>query len=188
MRAQPGIAVIAPADPQQARTAVQQTWNLDGPIYYRLGRLDQLVVPNLEGRFELGRAQLIRDGKDVLIVTMGTIAIEAVAAAENLSKKGISAAVLVVASVNPPPTQDLIETISKFSSVITVEAHYKNGGLGSLVCETVACNGLNTRILRCAVEHTPDGKTGGLDYLYRSNGLSADCLEATALHTLALSK
>ena len=188
MRAQPSMTVVAPADPQQARTAIRATWNAAGPVYYRLGRDDRVSVPDLDGRFELGRAQLLRSGKDVLFITMGTITAEVCVAADNLAKQGIAASILVVASINPPPTEDLIEAVSRFSTIITVEAHYKNGGLTSLVSETIACNGLNARILPCAVEQVADGKIGSLDYLYRRHGLSASCLESTVTRSLALTK
>src|SRR5689334_9912455 len=68
MRIQPGLTVIAPADYRQTRTALLATWDLPGPVYYRLGKDDRTVVPGLEGQFELGRAQVIREGNDLLIV------------------------------------------------------------------------------------------------------------------------
>jgi transketolase len=188
MRAQPGITVVAPADPLQARTAIEATWNIAGPVYYRLGRDDRVRVPDLDGRFDLGRAQLIRNGKDVLFISMGTVTTEVCSAADNLATQGIASSILVVSSVSPAPTEDLIEAISRFSTIITVEAHYKTGGLASLVSETIAYNGLNARILPCAVEQSVDGKTGSLEYLYERHGLSASCLVATVTRSLALSK
>lgn len=71
MRTLPGITVLAPADHRQTRTAIEATWDIPGPIYYRLGKDDKTVVPGLNGRFELGRAEMIRTGRDVLLVTMG---------------------------------------------------------------------------------------------------------------------
>ena len=62
MRIQPGITVIAPADAQQTRTALAATYDLPGPIYYRLGKDDKAVVPGLDGRFALGEAEMIGDG------------------------------------------------------------------------------------------------------------------------------
>src|SRR5688572_11713663 len=78
MRIQPGMTVIAPADYEQARTSLLATWDRPGPIYYRLGKDEQTSVPDLRGAFELGRAQLIREGHDLIIVVMGSVAIEAV--------------------------------------------------------------------------------------------------------------
>ena len=85
MRAQPGITVIAPSDHQQARAAVLASWELPGPIYYRLGKDDQTVVPGLDGRFELGKLQRIGEGPDLLLVAMGNVARDVVTAAQALA-------------------------------------------------------------------------------------------------------
>jgi transketolase len=180
MRAQPGLTVIAPADHEQTRTALRATWNLPGPVYYRLGKDDKTVVPGLAGRFELGRAQLVRDGSDVAIITLGSMATEAVAAAERLASRGVSAAVLVVASVQPTPIVDIAEYVNRFSVVLTAEAHYAAGGLGSLVAEVIAERGSRCRLVRCAVEAPHDGTSGSTAHLYRKHGLSGAAIAETA--------
>ena len=188
MRAQPGITVIAPADYEQARTALLATWDLPGPIYYRIGKDDKTIVPGLDGRFELGRAQLVREGADLLIITMGSIASEVIAAADALARQGISCTVMIVASINPAPVDDLAEWLSRFPVALTVEAHYVNGGVGSLVSEVVAELGINCRIVRCGVKRTPDGVVGSQDYLHRVHGLSSERLVEAALRALQLQR
>lgn len=180
MRVQPGLTVIAPADHAQTRTALLATWDLPGPVYYRLGKNDTLTVPGLDGRFELGRATLIREGGDLLMVTMGSVTSEAVAAAETLAAEGIKVAVMPVASLNPAPIDDLSAALARTTHVMTVESHYAVGGVGSLVSEVVAEAGLTCRVTRCAVNASPDGTTGGLDFLRHRYGLSAGALAETA--------
>lgn len=172
MRLQPGLALIAPADHEQARTALLASWDLPGPVYYRLGKDDRTTVPGLDGRFELGRAQLIREGSDVLIVTMGSIATEAAAAVETLSSMGIASSLLVVASLNPAPTGDLAAKLAAFPLAVTIESHYIVGGLGSWVSEVIAEGGWPCRLLRCGVKEIPDALTGKLTYLRHKHGLS----------------
>jgi len=184
MRLQPGLTVIAPADYEQARTAVLATWARPGPIYYRLGKDDKTTVPGLGGRFELGRAQLIRDGTDLMIITMGSVASEAASAAAALADQGISCTVGVVASVNPAPVDDLAALLARFPLVLTVEAHYVTGAVGSLVSEVVAERGLGCRVVRCGVRVTPDGLSGSQGYLHQMHGLSSNAIVRTALHQL----
>jgi len=185
MRVQPGIAVIAPADPEQLACALRVTWNLAGPVYYRLGKDDTLTVPGLRGAFGLGRAQTIRDGRDLVMITMGSVATEAVAAAEALEEHaGIQCAVLVVASVQPSPVEDLAEALTRFPVALTVEAHYVVGGLGSLVSEVAAERGAGCRVVRCGVRTTPDGVSGSQRFLYAMHGLSREALVDTALAAL----
>ena len=185
MRLQPGLTLIAPADHEQARTALLKSWDLPGPVYYRLGKDDRTTVPGLNGRFELGDAQLIREGADVLMLATGGIAREVADAADTLSSLGIACAVMVVASLNPAPSKQLATTLAGFRMVLSVEAHYVAGGLGSLVSEVIAESGLGCRLIRCGVKGNPDSKTGGQRYLEHRHGLSRAALVDTVRHALA---
>ena len=184
MRLQPDIAIIAPADHEQARTALLQTWNLSGPIYYRLGKDDKTTVPGLAGRFELARTQVVREGEDLLILTMGSIASDAVAAARALEMDGIACMVIVVSCVSPAPVDDLVEVLSRFPVALTVEAHYVVGGIGSLVSEVIAEHGLRCRVIRCGIKNSPSGVGGSQTYLQRIHGLTSDAIAETAIREL----
>src|SRR6185369_9806621 len=143
MRLQPDITLIAPADFQQTRSALMASWDMPGPIYYRIGKDDETTVPGLDGRFELGRAQTIAEGQDLLMITAGSIASEVAAAAATLSRQGVHATVMIVSCLNPVPVEDLTNALSRFDLALTVEAHYVNGGVGSLVAEVIAEHGLD---------------------------------------------
>lgn len=184
MRAQPELAVVAPADPAQARAAVLATADLPGPMYLRLGK-GGTPVPGLDGRFELGRAELIGTGRDVAIVTYGGIATEAVEAARILGDEGIAATVAVVASLAPAPVADLCALLGDVPVAVTLESHYVTGGVGSLVCEVVAEKGLGCRVVRCGMRSMPRGTTGEAAYLLDRHGLSAPDVAAAARAALA---
>ena len=187
MRAQPGMTVVAPADAAQARTALAETAGLPTPVYFRLGK-GETPVAGLEGRFGLGRAHTVTEGDDVAIVALGTMAAPALEAAELLEARGIGATVVVVSSVSPPPLDDLAELLERVGLVVTVEAHYRNGGLGSLVAELVADRRLSCRLVRKAVEVVPRGLIGSPDYLYETLGLSAPQLAESVVVELEPSK
>lgn len=184
LRVQPGLTIIAPADYEQARAAFLATWNLAGPVYYRLSKDDKTTIPGLKGRFELGRVQVIREGADLLMVAMGPIATEALTAADALATRGVSCAVAVVASTSPAPVNDLAALLARFPLALTVEAHYLVGGLGSLVAEIIAEQGLSCRLVRCGVKSAPDGISGSPSYLYARYGLSGQTLAQTAQQEL----
>jgi len=185
MRAQPNMTVIAPADHLQAREALLATADVPGPIYFRLGKDDTTVVPGLDGAFELGKVQLIREGPDAAIIAMGPIAEAAAAAAELLAGKGLDCAVAVVASVSPAPTEDLAVLLAGRRLAVTVEVHYLTGGLGSLVSEVIAERGLGVRLLRQGVSSMPDELVGSQRYMERSFGLSAEQLAGAVIQELA---
>ena len=185
MRVQPGITVLAPADHRQMGSVLRATWELPGPVYYRIGKDDRSEVPGLDGRFTCGRAEVVRSGDDVVLITSGSVAGEATAAADALAARGVRAAVLVVASVQPAPTDDLVAALRHVPLAFTVEAHYLNGGLGSLVAETIAEHGLGCRLVRCGVRAGADGVSGSQRWLHDAHGLSAAALEDAVLAGLA---
>ena len=126
----------------------------------------------------------MREGTDLLIMAMGSIAGEATAASEALAREGVGCTVVTVASLNPPPVQDLVGLLKDFPVVLTVEAHYVVGGLGSLVSEVIAEHGLRTRLKRCGVRETPDGRSGSQSFLYRRHRLARENLAEEALEML----
>lgn len=172
MRAQPAIATIAPADAPQARAALRATADLERPAYLRIGKGGP-ELPGLDGRFELGRLDRIRDGADVAILAIGSIAGQALAAAELLAEQGVEAAVAVVSSFNPSPVEEIAELLADVPAALTVEAAYRDGGLGSLVAETIAERGLACRLQRAGVAGMPRGETGSQAYLEERHGLTA---------------
>jgi transketolase len=181
MRTLPRLGIVIPADGRQAGAAIEATWNLPGPVYYSLGKDDQAVVEGLDGRFALARLQLVREGRGVLLVTMGSIAAEVQRAAAELAKAGADPCVAVVSSFNPAPVEELATLLARFRAVVTVEAHVLSGGVGSLVCETVAERGLSCRVKRLAVASSPDGTSGSQGAMWRKHGLGREAITAAAL-------
>jgi transketolase len=179
MRAQPDLMVVAPADSAQARASVQATREVAGPIYFRIAKRGS-PVPGLGGRFAVGGIQLIGDGPDVALIAIGSVTREAQRAAEMLAEEGIAATVAVVSTLNPSPTEDLAELLGGVPVAISVETHYVNGGLGSLVAETIAEHGLSCRLIRAGVATVPRGLAGSQRFLEDRFGLSAHRLAATA--------
>jgi transketolase len=184
MRVQPGMTVIATADHRQHASALRATWNLPGPVYYRIGKDDTTEIPGLDGRFRLGRAELVRPGRDVCLVATGSVAAEAAAAAEMLGARGVDAGCLIVACLQPAPADDIAAALGNVPLALTVEAHYAAGGLGSLVAEVVAERGIRCRVHRCAVRTTPDGVSGSQRFMHQAHGLSREALVETALAAL----
>ena len=178
MRLQPGITVVIPADCDQARAALLSTWNLPGPVYYRLGKNEQTVIPELGGRFALGQAEMIRQGEGLLFISIGTITMEVMAAAEILAAQGIECAVMVVSNFCPALAENLAQALRHYRLAVTVEAHYASGALGSLVSEVVAERKLPCRVVRRGVLASPTGAIGSDSYLRSEEGLSGEQLAA----------
>lgn len=176
MRTQPGLTVVAPADASQAKTAIYATWDSPRPIYYRLGKDDRTLIPELNGAFELGKLDHIIKGTEVLIISMGAITAEAVKAAHVLKSRGVSCGVCVVSSFNPSPSEELVSVLRQYNKVFTLESHYLSGGLGSFVAEVIADHGLACQIKRLGIQATPNQQIGTQAYLQGMLGISAECL------------
>jgi len=181
LRTLPGLTVVIPADPAQTVTAMEVTSKLPGPVYYSLGKDDRAVLPQLGGRFELGRAQFIGAGGDVAIISMGSLSREAVAAADELAARGIKSTVAVVSNFNPDPNDDLAELLAHSSQAITVEAQAISGGLGACVATIIATHGLSCRLRTLAVKTSPDGTSGSQEDRWRKHGLDRGSIVSSVL-------
>lgn len=185
MRALPGISIVAPSDPAQAVAALLATWDLPGPVYYRIGKDDRFVVPGLDGRFTLGGVDRLRAGHDCLLIATGALVSEACTAAERLAAMGIDAGVLALASIRPEPADALAGALAAVPLAVTVEAHQRNGGIGSLVAEVIAERAIPCRLIRRAATGVSDGRTGSADWLLRRHGLDAESVAAAVAEALA---
>jgi transketolase len=185
MRVQPGLAVVTPAEAGQVLPALRQVQALPGPAYMRLSK-QSYSVPGLPSGFELGRAHQIGHGEDVAIISLGGMAATAVACGELLSERGVAASVVVVSCVNPPPIDDLRGALAQVPLAISVEAHAINGGLGSLVAEVIAEEGLHCRLLRAGVRTLPLGMSGSRKYMHEQLGLTAEHLAERVLEAQAV--
>jgi len=184
MRVQPDLTLVVPADAGQIAGMMDATWNLPGPVYIRLGKDDRTSVPSLDGRFQLGHVEAVRDGEDVLLISMGAISSVTAAAADDLAANEVSCAHLVVSSLNPAPTADLVDALRRHLLVVTVESHYVVGGLGSLVAEVIAEHSTRTRLVRCGVPTTPSLVSGSQAAMERASGLSAAQISARVFGAL----
>lgn len=184
LRTLPGLTIVIPADSGQAETAVRETHPLPGPVYYTLGKDDSMSVPGLNGAFALGRVQAIGESRDLVIVAMGSVAVEAAAAAASLVERRVPAALAIVSSFNPDADDDLAGKLAGVPHVITVEAQAISGGLGSFVSSVVASRGLGCRVVSLAVRSSHDGTSGSQRNRWRRHGVDRDSIVAAALELL----
>jgi transketolase len=185
MRAQPEMTIVAPADRDQAATALGAIWDHPRPLYLRLSKAGD-PVPGLGGRFRLGESELIGDGDDLALIALGSVATEAVQAAESLAGEGFKCTVAVTSTLRADDDQALLELLSRVPLAITVEAGYRTGGLGSSVAELASERGMDCRVVRCGVDRMPHGVSGSQDYLNDVFGLSAARLAETAGREISL--
>jgi len=181
MRVIPGMNVIVPCDGPQTRAAVIAAAASQEPFYIRLGRAK---VPTIEGSadFQIGKAQVLRDGKDVSIIACGMMVGNALSAAEALAAKGIQARVVNVHTLRPFDTDAVKEAARAARGIVVCEEHSVIGGLCSAVTDTLAGE-FRGKIMKIAVKEK-FGQSGEPDELLKTYKLTAGDIEKAAFDSL----
>ena len=135
MRSIPGMVVLSPADAVETKKMVFAAAEYDGPVYIRMGRLGVPVLFDDNYDFQIGIANTLRDGKDVTIAATGLMVAEAVKAAEELEKEGVSVRVINVGTIKPLDGETILKAAQETKFIVTAEEHSVIGGLGSAVSE-----------------------------------------------------
>ncbi len=133
----PGFTVICPSDAVETAQVIRAVAATPGPFYVRLSRAATPVVHEASYRFQLGRAETVRDGRDLTIIATGVMVSVGLDAAELLAGQGISARVLNLHTLKPVDQQAIIAAVRDTGAVVTDEEHYIHGGLGSIVAQVV---------------------------------------------------
>lgn len=178
MRSIPGMVVICPSDDVEAKQVVNAAYHHEGPVYMRFARLASAVFHDENYKFEIGKAEVVTEGSDVTIVACGLMVSEAMAAAEALKGKGISAEVINMATIKPLDEECLIASAKKTGKVITVEEHSIIGGLGEAVCALLS-EKCPTPVKRIGV-NDEFGHSGPGAELLKQFGLSAEHIAEVA--------
>jgi transketolase len=181
MRAFPNMTVIVPADAAEAAKAVEAAVDLAGPVYIRLGRAATPLVHQDDYRFEVGRAEVLRDGHDVAILAAGPHPVLlALEAHDRLAQAGVSAAVLNVHTVKPLDESGVLSVARRARGLVTVEDHSVIGGLGGAVAELVSSRH-PTRVVRIGMPDTFSHHVGPHRYLLDQYGITTEAIVDAAL-------
>ena len=181
MRVIPGMTVIVPADAKEARKATFALADCQGPAYMRLARLATPVFEE-DYPFEIGKANVLREGKDAAVFACGLMVNEALEAAKLLAAEGIEISVINVHTIKPIDAECVTKYAEKCGNVVTVEEHSVIGGLGDAVADVlmgkVCCKfrkiGVNDQF----------GQSGKAADVLREYGLTADQIAVKIKETL----
>ena len=181
-RAMPGVSVLAPADANELAAAMRSMMETTGPQYLRLTRDPSPVVFQDDHVFRLGKAELLRQGGDIGLISTGTQTIRVLEAAEMLSARGIDAAVLHVPTLKPLDIDAIVALAERTGVIVTAEDHSIIGGLGGAVAE---CLGEHrpTRMRRIGIQDV-FGESAPNEALLEKHGLTAAHVAEAAVSLL----
>jgi transketolase len=173
LRVLPGMTVVVPADGAATEAFVEQSLNLPGPLYVRLGRKPTPELPAASPPV-IGQAQTLRAGGDVVLASCGPYPVLAcLAAADVLAEQGIEATVLNMHTLRPFDAQSLVAAVRTASLVVTLEEHWRSGGLGGAVTEALAA-ACPTRVLRLGLPDQFVDEVGNQEHLVGHYDLTAE--------------
>ena len=178
LRTIPNMTVIMPADYYAAKKLVKKAAEMDGPCYLRFTRDAVPVIYDENTEFEIGKANLVKDGTDVAIIANGDTVNIAVKAANELEAKGIKAKVLDMHTIKPLDTEAVMDCVENIGRIITVEDHNIMNGLGSAVCEVASEAGKGI-VKRVGIQDQ-FGQSAPYERLLEMNGITVENIVAIA--------
>jgi transketolase len=186
MKMLPGMTVINPCDFNQTKAATIAIADYEGPVYLRFGRP---VVPNFtaaDQKFEIGKAIVLQEGKDVSIFATGHLVWKAIEAIEILEQKGISAELINIHTIKPLDDAAILKSAAKTKCVVSAEEHQMNGGLGDSIAQLLARNTPTPQ--EFVAVNDSFGESGTPEELMQKYGLEAANIVDAALKAIARKK
>lgn len=180
MRGFGNIQIFAPSDGVEAKQIFAYALKYVGPVYIRM---DSAKLPDIHDDkyvFHPGQPDVLYHGDDITIFAMGSTAHEAVAARKLLEKDGVSAEIISLPSIRPLERKKIVESLTKTGRAITVEEHSQHGGIGSLVSEIIAEEGIECRLKRLGFPEGQFAVSGPRNEMREHIGINAASVARTA--------
>lgn len=174
----PGAVICDPADDVQMEWIIKEFLKMEGIHYVRSNRKAVRNVYKKGSSFKIGQENILKEGKDILIIAAGQLVSEALDCAEELEKEGYSVEVIDMFTIKPLDEKLLIKEAKGKSKIVTIENHSIYGGLGSAVSEVIAENGISVPVKRIGVKEK-FGQVGTAEFLQEEFGLTAKQIKET---------
>lgn len=174
----PGAVICDPADDVQMEWIIKEFLKMEGIHYVRSDRKAVRNVYKKGSSFKIGQGNILKEGKDILIIAAGQLVSEALDCAEELEKEGYSVEVIDMFTIKPLDEKLLIKEAKGKSKIVTIENHSIYGGLGSAVSEVIAENGISVPVKRIGVKEK-FGQVGTAEFLQEEFGLTAKQIKET---------
>lgn len=173
MRVLPNMTILCPVDEIEMKKAVNAAIKTNGPVYIRASRPNQEIFTEENTPFVVGKANVIKEGKDVTIITFGLMMNEVLKASEELLKNNISTTIINMHTIKPIDKEIIKKYGNTSKLLLTVEEHSIIGGLGSAVAEVLAEENINVKFKRIGINDL-FGQSGSPKELFEEYGLTSE--------------
>lgn len=183
MKMLPGMTVINPCDYNQTKAATIAIAEHHGPVYLRFGRPVVPIFTDPDQKFEIGKAWMVNEGKDVSIFATGHLVWEAIQAGEKLAEMGIDAEIINIHTIKPLDEEAVLKSVAKTGCVVTCEEHNRLGGLGDSIAQVLVKN--NPLPQEYVAVNDSFGESGKPADLMKKYGLDAEHIVAAVQKVIA---
>ncbi len=183
MKMLPGMTVINPCDYNQTKAATIAIADYEGPVYLRFGRPVVPIFTDADQKFEIGKAWMVNEGKDVSIFATGHLVWEAIQAGEMLEKEGIDAEIINIHTIKPLDEAAILKSVQKTGCAVSAEEHNRLGGLGDSIAQVLVKNQLVPQ--EYVAVNDSFGESGTPAQLMEKYGLTAKDIVAAAKRAIA---
>jgi transketolase len=182
MSALPEMTVIAPGDPIEVECTVENSLELKGPCYIRLGKTGEPILHKKEFSFKIGKAIVLKNGQDLTLITTGNMLETTLEVSNILKKENIYSKVVSMHTIKPVDREIIVKSANNMDIIVSIEEHSKIGGLGSHIANVILEERLNTKYLQIALPDTFIHIVGSQNYLREIYGLTPVQISAKILN------
>jgi len=182
MSALPEMTVIAPGDPVEVECAVENSLELKGPCYIRLGKSGEPILHKEEFIFKIGKSIVLKNGGDVTIISTGNMLETALKVHDILKKENINCKIVSMHTIKPIDREIIVKSANNMDIIVSIEEHNKIGGLGSHIASVILEERLNIKYLQIALPDKFIHTIGSQNNLREVYGLTSVQISAKILN------
>lgn len=184
MRSLPNMCVVSPADPVEATCLANICYKYEGPMYIRLGKTGEPIVYDKTPNFQIGKANIIKEGKKIALFAIGNMVYTGKLVADLLDKNGLRLTIINMHTLKPLDIETILQIATTHEVLFSLEEHNIHGGLGSAIAEVLAENGCRCRFKRFGIPEKLEKGMGNADYLRQIYGLTPEKISQKILNEI----
>lgn len=184
LKALPNLTIFSPASPLELEKVVEKAYEINGPIYIRMGMSNEKEIYEKDYIFETGKNIVIKDGKSATIFFTGSIISELLEAQEMLLKDGIDLRIINIHTIKPLDVENIKQECTTQNKIFSLEEHSVIGGIGSSIADVIATYGINAKLVKIGINDKFAEGYGTYSEIKKMNSLDAQSIYETIKENL----
>lgn len=184
LKALPNLTIFSPASPLELEKVVKKAYEINGPIYIRMGMSNEKEIYEKDYIFETGKNIVIKDGKSATIFFTGSIISELLEAQEMLLKDGIDLRIINIHTIKPLDVENIKQECTIQNKIFSLEEHSVIGGIGSSIADVIATYGINAKLVKIGINDKFAEGYGTYSEIKKMNSLDAQSIYETIKENL----